>query len=239
MVLGEVRISQIITTFGPGALIDLKDTSVIALGVDYWISELSNENNEINDKSLIINDPRLLKLFHSLGFDKLKGFIQLVPNSRYNKQKGIKELKNQNYPVRVFPKMGFCPKCRKLDFLNSLRLKRKDNGVELKWYDTPYFCKDCYQNDLEDSENVKLIPARFITMCSNGHVNDFPWKYWLHFPEEPCKNSKLEFYTHGRSAELEDMHVKCIKCKKERNLGKIFDKTEMTPEPPKAIIGKA
>src|SRR5437867_9955583 len=33
---GQIRQSQIVTTFGPGALVDLPDHAVIVGGLDYW-----------------------------------------------------------------------------------------------------------------------------------------------------------------------------------------------------------
>ena len=40
---GQVRRSQVITTFGPGALIDLPDHSAIVGGLDTWGSESNLE----------------------------------------------------------------------------------------------------------------------------------------------------------------------------------------------------
>src|SRR5688500_2435563 len=36
---GELRPSQIITTFGPGSVVDLRNASVIMAGTDYWTTE--------------------------------------------------------------------------------------------------------------------------------------------------------------------------------------------------------
>jgi hypothetical protein len=33
---GQVRQSQVVTTFGPGSMFDLPDHSVIVGGLDYW-----------------------------------------------------------------------------------------------------------------------------------------------------------------------------------------------------------
>ena len=40
---GQLRRSQVITTFGPGALIDLPDESAIVGGLDTWGSETNLE----------------------------------------------------------------------------------------------------------------------------------------------------------------------------------------------------
>jgi hypothetical protein len=33
---GQIRQSQIVTTFGPGAMVDLTDYAVIVAGLDHW-----------------------------------------------------------------------------------------------------------------------------------------------------------------------------------------------------------
>ena len=35
-VVGELRRTQVITTYGPGAIVDLPDISVIMAATDYW-----------------------------------------------------------------------------------------------------------------------------------------------------------------------------------------------------------
>jgi len=34
---GQIRQSQLITTFGPGAMMDLPNYSVLIAGLDYWL----------------------------------------------------------------------------------------------------------------------------------------------------------------------------------------------------------
>ena len=43
---GQLRRSQVITTFGPGALIDLPNDSAIVAGLDTWGSEANLERIE-------------------------------------------------------------------------------------------------------------------------------------------------------------------------------------------------
>ena len=47
--IGDVRPSQVITTFGPGAIVDLQTLSVIVAGIDSW---------PIEEES-VIHEPRL------------------------------------------------------------------------------------------------------------------------------------------------------------------------------------
>lgn len=45
---GEIRQSQLITTFGPGAMTDLPERSVLISGLDFWFGERA-----------VISEPRL------------------------------------------------------------------------------------------------------------------------------------------------------------------------------------
>ena len=47
--IGDVRPSQVITTFGPGAIVDLQTLSVIVAGIDSWPI----------DEASVIHEPRL------------------------------------------------------------------------------------------------------------------------------------------------------------------------------------
>ena len=61
---GQLRRSQVITTFGPGALIDLPNESAIVAGLDTWGSEASLQQ---------IDEPRLTaKLHHMTGVPDLR-----------------------------------------------------------------------------------------------------------------------------------------------------------------------
>jgi len=43
---GQIRRSQVVTTFGPGALLDLPDYSVLVAGLDEWTSQGREEIHE-------------------------------------------------------------------------------------------------------------------------------------------------------------------------------------------------
>ena len=40
----QLRASQIITTFGPGAMVDFPDASVLVAGLDHWSYDPNNFN---------------------------------------------------------------------------------------------------------------------------------------------------------------------------------------------------
>ena len=55
---GQIRQSQVVTTFGPGAMLDLPNHSVIVGGLDYW----TGGGDEIIEPRLIDKLKRLLEV---------------------------------------------------------------------------------------------------------------------------------------------------------------------------------
>lgn len=98
---GELRRTQIITTMGPGAIVDLKNASVIISGIDKWFDE---EDKEKIEESKFYN----IRLQKMLGMDYF-----LMPPHAMNKNK-----KNNNYTYDIlayrFPKWYYCDACKKL-----------------------------------------------------------------------------------------------------------------------------
>ena len=60
-------------------------------------------------------------------------------------------------------------------------------------------CPECHHT---------AYPARFITICEDGHLSDFPWKWWVHKGEKAC-NGTLKMYSTGNTSTLADMWVEC------------------------------
>lgn len=54
----QLRTSQIVTTFGPGAMVDLPDASVMIAGLDFWNYDHSHVPQ--------IEEPRLLEKLRQL-----------------------------------------------------------------------------------------------------------------------------------------------------------------------------
>lgn len=163
--LGELRPNQIITTFGPGAIVDAVKDSVTVLDINYW-----------KEKGKKIIDGRLASY---LGIDCF-----YMPRTTYS----------GDVPVVSFPYIHVCSNisCGRLfDVREDFDLNRY-----LRYGVT---CPDCHR---------QAYPSRFITICENGHMNDFPWKWWVHHGKTTC-NGKLRMYSTGTTSTLGDMWVEC------------------------------
>lgn len=60
-------------------------------------------------------------------------------------------------------------------------------------------CPECHR---------QAYPSRFITICENGHMDDFPWSWWVHGGNTICKGT-MRMYSTGNTSTLADMWVEC------------------------------
>src|SRR4051794_6399072 len=86
-ILGEVRRSQLVTTFGVGSIVPVEDESFMVAGIDRWSVGASN-----------LHEPRLER---ELG---VGGFV--IPPAGDN---------TQDIPVVRFPMWSSCPACHRLN----------------------------------------------------------------------------------------------------------------------------
>ena len=171
--LGELRPNQIITTFGPGSVVDAVKDSVTILDISYW-----------KQKGMKIIDGRLASY---LGVDCF-----YMPRTSFS----------GDVPVVTFPYWHVCSnlKCSRLfDARTTFDLDKY-----LKYGVT---CPDCHR---------PAYPARFITVCEDGHMSDFPWSWWVHRGDSDCKGT-LKLYSTGNTSTLADMYVECT-CGEKRSM---------------------
>lgn len=154
-------------------------------------------------KSLtIIHDERLEKVL------KVKYFKTPVVKS-------TEENRNIFMPLVQFPEWMFCPKCRKFQPLGEWEKQFKN-----------IFGKDqVMKKNICPKCRVKLSPARVVTACENGHIDDFPWIQWVHYKNNKKVCSKPDIYikTNGVSSGLEGIKIECKTCNIKMNMAGTFD----------------
>ncbi len=111
-------------------------------------------------------------------------------------------------PAFRFPTMHFCPKCGKL----MPYWKFGD--------DTGRKCRDC---------NKTIVPARFLAGCVNGHLEDFPYKWWVHYGDfSKCPSANrddcLKISFSDESGGLESIVITCTACGKSRSMAGCLSK---------------
>ncbi len=60
-------------------------------------------------------------------------------------------------------------------------------------------------------------PARLITVCKAGHMDDFPWSWWVHKGDSSC-TADLVLKSSGRTTSLGELTVYCPQCDAKRSL---------------------
>lgn len=192
--LGELRRTQVLE-YGPGAIIDFRagtrgggSVSVVAASLEHW-DKTAKPPFPSNRQS--ISEPRLER---RLG---VKGF-RLPPVDDRDKDSDPK--KSWLVGAR-FPAWLQCPSC------NEIKLARrwdKEPGDPSRW------CQRCSS----DSRRIHAVPTRFVVACENGHLDEFPWHWWLsranHKPD--CEgNGRIKMENRG-SIGLAGLFLVCIEC---------------------------
>lgn len=199
MIEGNVRRSQFVAPFGPGAMQVLSDgTSVITTGLDHWFTQTSD--TPIDVESFRVHEWRLEK---HLGVNALFLPPDYRRRSLHRKDQTNTEM---SVPVLRFPAWSFCPKCREL------------TRQPLHTFDRPR-CSNCTSTARPKGRFLAQVP--FVCMCENGHMQDFPWREWVHSSVDPrCSRGELELKTSGGGT-LASQRVICKGCGKNRSLAGI------------------
>lgn len=189
---GTVRQSQVVTTFGPGAMVDLLTDAVLVGGLDFW-------NYDKNFAPPYIPEQRLrdaiVERFRQLGRELSQETPFRAP-----------PIGNEREPSRFagisvleFPHWFVCqnPKCR--------ALQRKD-GLDLKSHR--------YWHQCDRNNKSECVPVRFVSACKRGHIDEFHWIAFVHAAQakEPgagrCAAPSLTF-EEGATGDFNDIRIRC------------------------------
>lgn len=209
--VGEVRPSQLLWTYGPGALVDLPNLSVVTLGIDGW------DKNRCQP----IDEARLLAAVRrELG--PQVGSLRMPP---FQRSDGVDPFSAEAYigvPVRPFPRWLRCVKCGLLSEYDLGLFECKEDRYRPER--TRFVHKDCKGSKGNlPAKDADAVPARFLLACRGGHLDDFPWHYFVHSGPSGCRGT-LRFYESGASLQTENLWVKCDQCNVSRNLAHAFGK---------------
>lgn len=191
---GTVRRSQLITTYGIGAIVDLEAGSFMPLGQRDWESATRGPSHVIYESRLQaqlgVSHFRLPPIADPI--DGYPGYVD----------------ERATLPVIRFPEWHECPKCNRLGTLGA-PFVQGDDGNSL-------VCNGCGK--------TRVNPVRFVLACHKGHIEDFPWKWWAHRRRgsDPCDHPVLSLKSRGESASLGDLYVHCSHCGASTSMGDAF-----------------
>ena len=192
--VGDARPSQLLQTYGVGALIALPHISALIMGLDDWEVDNSQE----------ITEERLLHAVQTALGSQVKRLLS-PPASEEDTSNPFDYAARIGVPVAAFPRWLVCPRCHLLAPVESGFFQLKTHKFQPE--QTRYVHINC-------PNQPTVLPSRFMIACESGHLDDFPWKHFLH-GDKPC-NSMLRMYEFGVSGEPSDIQIVCDTCKASR-----------------------
>lgn len=199
----NIRLGQLISTFGPGALmVDRYGTSLILCGLDWWFYQepdaVTGVPTPAEEKAeFLIEEWRLQQRLEMDYFMEPPDFRIPMGRREANEPREQNPNLKLTIPTLRFPSYFVCNKVS----CNSLVQEDYHRGQRPR----------CGEHE----GYSRMNQVRFITVCRNGHINDFPWKRLL-----GCGDScagKLRLNEQG-SSDLASIKVSCS-CGKVENLG--------------------
>lgn len=199
MSTGAMRRAQLVSPFGVGAMsILVNGTSVITAGLDHWY-----DTEDVSALALEEYQERDWRLEARLGVSEFR----LPPD--YRRQGSGSDQRNLKLtvPVLRFPRWSFCMYCKRL-YRSTFTMQQ---AVE---------CPDSAHVDPASSKKKnkpRMSQVPFVTICSQGHLDDFPFEKWVHRSDSPSCAGVLRLKSRGGGG-LEGQVVICDGCQLERSL---------------------
>lgn len=208
--VGELNPSQLLYTYGVGAIVDLPHISAIVSGLDDWPVDPTYVRE--------IQEDRLLSAVKSQLGNQVQRLLSLpiAPDEGGGRSNPFDKGAQIGVPVSTFPQWMVCPACRTLAPIQS-------ELFELK--------VDYYHPDRTHYEHINCqrankpiaLPARFLVCCEKGHLDDFPWaEYVHHFDASKYGHKSLTLSEYGPSGEARDLFLECNICGERRQLAEAF-----------------
>ena len=189
------RQSQLITTFGPGAMVDLPTRSVLIGGLDRWYAP--------KDSYTQIDEPALARYLESWlrardRLDEGRALRLLTPPLA----SGLWTGEPPGVDVTIFPTWFVCERVETPRIGEGTRRGRR--LVQWSHLD-PGGGRRKYQH--EDGKKDDVTPLRFVGACVDGHLQDIDWRRLVHGGES-CQEA-MWLIEEGTSANLGDLEIAC------------------------------
>jgi hypothetical protein len=205
-----IRMSQVVGVFGPGAMLDLPERSIVVGGLDRWEMRGPNAFRPIEEARLssllhlrLANDPRL-------GVDRPPELRTppIDPSDRRAAKPFIESA--------VFPEWFVCdtidgdpPGRRRVVRFNDLHPPARKEHVA------------------DDGKRRRASPIRFVCGCTKGHLQDIEWRRILHGDGVTCRE-QMWMVDGGTSADPRETRIVCD-CSKSLTLEELFQPGRLGP----------
>ncbi len=203
--VGTVRPSHLMFTGGVGAVVDLPNFSVLVRGIDDW---------RYDHEYQPLTEVRLLRAVQALLGDRGVTELRPAPWQPDPEDNPTGPASRIGVPVLPFPQWLRCTACNELGpyhpsvwtFVND-KPRRPDQAF--------FFHCRCPTR----RSRPPAVPARFLLACTNGHLDDFPYRHFLHRGDEcpvaPSPRLKMRDFGGNLGANVQ---LECVSCGSTRNI---------------------
>lgn len=219
-----LRRAQLVTTFGPGALTITPDGfPLVVSGLDEWFKSWPNEDSSPRLEDYVFHDRRLESRLKVSAF-------RLPPDYRAKPSDRGKPNYKLPVPSYLFPRWYACSRCGRLkcfqpNHVESRRLRR-DNEEILCRIKSKVSQLDCSKSP------GRFRPVPLLALCDQGHIQDFPFRQWVHKSSQPACGEPM--YIFGLGGAVEQQTIKCG-CGRERRLAGILEENP-NADPPSSLL---
>lgn len=191
---GTIRHSQIVSTFGPGALADLVNDAAIVGGLAWW-----------SRGEAIVEDRLLGMLAKEPDFRNLKLYTPPTSPTRDLEDPNRRWIKAFRFPEwfvcqneHCWEDGGFSKRRDGAKPRRLLRINQLDG--------TGHKCKD------GKGKTSPVQPIRFTRACRLGHIDDIEWFHLVHSQRKgsDCRRPLLWIDEASATGDLADVRVSCI-----------------------------
>lgn len=202
--VGEVRPTQLLHTYGVGAMVDLPNIAAMVMGLDDWKLQYATP----------VGEERLLAAVRGQLGSKVER-LMLPPVDLDESSRDPLNGPRIGVPVAAFPQWYRCPWCDLVAPLSSGLFELQSDPYR------PDRVRYRHISCNKSPNPPTVLPTRFQLACKHGHVDDFPWLQFAHSGSTNC-NGPLRLRKVGIGDEAANLFVHCDSCGQTRSLVDAF-----------------
>jgi hypothetical protein len=202
--VGDVRPTQLLHTYGVGAMVDLPNIAAMVMGLDDWKLQYATP----------VGEERLLAAVRGQLGSQVER-LMLPPVDPEDAGRDPLNGPRIGVPVAAFPQWYRCPWCDLVAPLSSGLFELQPDPYR------PDRVRYRHTACNKSPSPPAVLPTRFQLACKHGHMDDFPWLRFVHSGDKNC-NGPLRLRKIGVGDEAANLFVHCDSCGDKRSLVDAF-----------------
>lgn len=208
--VGDVRPTQLLHTYGVGAMVDLPNIAAMVMGLDDWKLQYATP----------VGEERLLAAVRGQLGNQVER-LMLPPVDLDESSRDPMNGPRIGVPVAAFPQWYRCPWCDLIAPVSTGLFELQPDAYRPDR--VRYRHTACNKSPLPPA----VLPTRFQLACKHGHLDDFPWLRFVHSGDKNC-NGPVRLRKVGVGDEAANLFVQCDSCGDTRSLVDAFGDTART-----------